>query len=141
MYADGMVEMAFACLAGTEAEARHARLLAQSLRVFGGSLADSPMMALIPMGVVLTPALEAEMLAGQVSAVPFALPAPLSSVPLAQRAAGAALAEDEVYAKAELLVWLDSDTLILREPLGLRIAPEARIGCRPVDLRLIGSPW
>ncbi len=136
-----MVEMAFACLAGSEAEARHALLLAQSLRAFGGSLEGSPVMALIPTGVLLTPELEAEMLAGQISAVPFALPAPLSGVPLAQRAAGAAQAEVEAQATAELLVWLDSDTLILREPLGLRIAPQARIGCRPVDLRLIGSPW
>lgn len=136
-----MVEMAFACLAGTEAEARHALLLAQSLRAFGGSLASSPVMALIPMGVVLTPELEGEMLAAQISAVPFALPAPLSDVPLAQRAAGAAQAEVGAQKTAKLLVWMDSDTLILSEPLGLQIGPGALIGCRPVDLRLIGSPW
>lgn len=133
--------MAFACLARTDAEARHALLLAQSLRAFGGSLAGSPVMALIPMGGALPPELEAEMRAGQVSAVPFALPPPLNDVPLAERAAGAAQAEVAAQGVAKLLVWLDSDTLILREPVGLGIPPEARIGCRPVDLRLIGSPW
>lgn len=133
--------MAFACLAGTDAEARHALLLAQSLRAFGGSLASSPVMAMLPMGGALPPELEAEMRAGQASAVPFALPPPLNDVPLAQRAAGAAQAEVAAQGVAKLLVWLDSDTLILREPLGLRIPPAAGIGCRPVDLRLIGSPW
>jgi hypothetical protein len=136
-----MFEMAFACLAGTDAQARHALLLAQSLRAFGGSLSDSPVMALIPVGGVLTPELEAEVQAGRISAVPFALPAALIDVPLAERAAGAAQAEITAQEVAKLLVWLDSDTLILREPRGLRIPPEALIGCRPVDLRLIGSPW
>jgi hypothetical protein len=136
-----MLEMAFACLAGSEAEARHALLLAQSLRAFGGGLARSPVMALLPLGGALPPELEAEMRAARISPVPFALPAALDDVPLAQRAAGAAQAEAAVQQTASLLVWLDSDTLILREPVGLKIPAEARIGCRPVDLRLIGSPW
>jgi hypothetical protein len=136
-----MLEMAFGCLAGTDAQARHALLLAQSLRAFGGSLAGSPVMALIPLAGALSPELEAGLQARDVSVVPFALPAPLDDVPLAERAAGAAQAEVAAQEVAHLLVWLDSDSLILREPLGLRIAPEARVGCRPVDLRLIGSPW
>jgi hypothetical protein len=141
VYADGMFEMAFACLAGTEAQARHALLLAESLRAFGGRLAGSPVMALIPVAGVVGPELEAGLLSCDADLVPFALPAPLDKVPLAERAAGAAQAEVAAQEIARLLVWLDSDSLILREPLGLQIRPEARIGCRPVDLRLIGSPW
>jgi hypothetical protein len=136
-----MFEMAFACLAGTEAQARHALLLAESLRAFGGRLAGSPVMALVPVAGVLGPELEAGLLACDADLVPFALPEPLDAVPLAERAAGAAQAEVVAQEIARLLIWLDSDSLILREPLGLQIAPEARIGCRPVDLRLIGSPW
>jgi hypothetical protein len=136
-----MFEMAFASLAGTAAQARHALLLAQSLRAFGGGIAGSPVMALIPVAGVLGPELEAGLLACDADIVPFALPSPLDKVPLAERAAGAAQAEMTAQEIARLLVWLDSDSLILREPLGLRIPPEARIGCRPVDLRLIGSSW
>ena len=141
VYAGGMLEMAFACLAGTEAEARHSLLLAQSLRAFGGSLAGAPVMALYPLGGAPPPELEPEMRAAAITPVPFALPAPLSDVPLAQRAAGAAQAEAVAQETARLLVWLDSDTLILREPLGLKIPQGALVGCRPVDLRLIGSAW
>ena len=136
-----MFETAFACLAGTDAQARHALLLAQSLRAFGGSLAGSPVMALVPVGGVLAAELEAGMQVCGVTAVPFALAEPLNAVLLAERAAGAAQAEAEAQEIARCLVWLDSDSLIVREPIGLRIPPEARIGCRPVDLRLLGSPW
>jgi hypothetical protein len=135
-----MLEMAFACLAGTDAQARHALLLAQSLREFGGSLSASPVMALVPVGAVLRAEIEAGLQACGVSTVPFALPSPLDVVPLAERAAGAAQAEGAAQQVARLLVWLDSDSLILREPLGLRIPPASRMGCRPVDHQLIGSP-
>ena len=77
-------------------------------------------MALIPAGGVLAPELEAEVQAGRISAVPFALPAALIDVPLAERAAGAAQAEIAAQEVAKLLVWLDSDTLILT----CRDAPE-----------------
>jgi hypothetical protein len=141
VYAGGMFEMAFACLAGTDAQARHALLIAQSLRAFGGSLAGSPVMALVPLGSVPGAELEAGMRACGVTAVPYALAEPLNAVLLAERAAGAAQAEAEAQEIARCLVWLDSDSLIVREPIGLHIPPEARIGCRPVDLQLIGSPW
>lgn len=141
VYARHMFEMAFACLAGTDAEARHAWLLAQSLRAFGGGLAASPVFALLPVGGVLNPEVEAGLRRDGVTLEPFAMPAPLDEVPLAARAAGAAQAEISAQHAARLIVWLDSDTLILREPVGLRIPPQARIGCRPVDHRLIGSAW
>jgi hypothetical protein len=136
-----MFEMAFACLAGTEAQARQSLLLVQSLRAFGGSLAASPMMALVPVAGVLDAEIDAGLRACDVDVVPFAVPEALEEMPLSERAASAAQAEIAAQDVARLLVWLDSDTLILREPSGLRIPAEARIGCRPVDLCLIGSPW
>lgn len=133
--------MAFACLAGTDAQARHALLLAKSLRDFGGNLSASPVMALVPVGGVIAGEIEAGLHACDATVVPYALPAALEAVPLAERAAGAAQAEVAARQVARLLVWLDSDSLLLREPAGLQIAPQAQIGCRPVDLRLVGSPW
>jgi hypothetical protein len=65
----------------------------------------------------------------------------LETVPLAERAAGAAQAEATAAGTSRLLVWVDSDTLVLREPTGLLLPPAACMGCRPVDLRLIGSRW
>jgi len=141
VYAGGMFDMAFACLAGTDAQARHALLLTQSLRSFGGSFAGSPAMALVPVAGMMDPEVEVGLRTCDASIVPYALAEPLNAVLLAERAAGAAQAEAAAQEIARLLVWLDSDSLILREPLGMQIPPEARIGCRPVDLRLIGSPW
>jgi hypothetical protein len=141
VYAVGVVDAVFACLIGPGALGRHALLFAQSLRAFGGSLSASPVMALIPIAGTLDPEIAARLQACDVRIVPFALPAALDAVPLAERAAGAAQAEAAAQEFARLLVWLDSDSLILREPLGLQMPPEAQIGCLPVDLRLIGSPW
>ncbi len=137
-----MFETAFACLAGTDAQARHALLLAQSLRAFGGSLAGSPVMALVPVGGVLAAELEAGMQACEVTAVPFALAEPLNAVLLAERAAGAAQAE-AAGTGDRTMPRLAGQRLADRaaSPSDCAIPSEARIGCRPVDLRLLGSPW
>jgi hypothetical protein len=136
-----MDELAFGCLAAPGAQARHALLLAQSLRAFGGGYAGSPMLALIPPGEPIDPAIASQMKSLEVQPVGYALDPALGAVPLAERAAGAAQAEATAEGMACMLVWLDSDSLILREPAGLKIGEGARIGCRPVDLTLIGSPW
>jgi hypothetical protein len=141
MYADGVVDAVFACLIGPGALGRHALLFARSLRAFGGRWADSPVMVLVRDGVALDSELTTELQACGVRIVPHLLSDVLSVVPLAERAAGAAQAEAHTEGSARLLVWLDSDSLVMREPLGLRIPPDAQIGCRPVDLRLIGSAW
>lgn len=133
--------MAFGCLAGTEPEARHALLLAQSLRAFGGDLAGSPVLALVPVGTVMVSTVEDGLGDCGVTSVPYVMPSALDGVPLAARAAGAAQAEVVAQSLAQSLVWLDSDTLILSEPRGLHLPPQASIGCRPVDHRLIGSRW
>jgi hypothetical protein len=141
VYAGGMFEVAFACLAGSGAAAHQALLLAHSLRAFGGRWSSAPIMGLVPEGVAVDGEIERGLKAHDVRLVSYALDRALRMVPLAERAAGAARAEETVEATARLLAWLDSDCLVLREPTGLRIPPTAKIGCRPVDLRLIGSPW
>jgi hypothetical protein len=133
--------MAFACLAGNGAAAHQALLLAHSLRAFGGRWSSAPMLGLVAEGVALDAEVERGLKDSDVQLVSYALDPALCAVPLAERAAGAARAEETAERMARLLAWLDSDSLVLREPTGLLIPPAARIGCRPVDLRLVGSRW
>lgn len=133
--------MAFACLAENRVTSQRALLLAQSLRAFGGRWASASMLGLMPKGVALEVGVERGLRDCDVQLISYAPDPALGTVPLAERAAGAARAEEITAGKARLLAWLDSDTLVLREPTGLLIPPAARIGCRPVDLRLIGSRW
>jgi len=136
-----MFEVAFACLAGNGAASHQALLLAQSLRAFGGRWSSGPMMGLVPAGAALDGEVERQLHQAGVQVVSYALDRALEAVPLAARAAGAAQAEATAAGTTRLLVWVDSDTLVLREPTGLLLPPVACIGCRPVDLRLIGSLW
>ena len=43
--------------------------------------------------------------------------------------------------QAELLVWMDSNTLLLQEPKGLILPPEISLGYRPVHHLLLGSRY
>ncbi len=99
------------------------------------------MLALVPQGAHLDPAVASRIGALEVQPVDFPLESMLGAVPLGERAAGAARAEAAARGLAHALVWLDSDSLVLSEPSGLKIGEGARIGCRPVDLTLIGSAW
>lgn len=135
-----MHAIAFACLASPGAGVGRAALLAHSLRAFGGGMAQAPFLALVPDGGrdgVRGDSLWADVRA---QVVAYAVGDELAGIPLVERAAGAACAEAAIAGVAELLVWMDSDSLVLREPSSLMIPPKARIGCRPVDLALIGSP-
>jgi len=136
-----MHELVFGCLAAPGAQARHALLLADSLRALGGRHAGSPMLALIPQGAHLDPAVTSRMDSLEIQSIEYPQEWTLDAVPLGERAAGAAQAEVAARGRARTLVWLDSDSLILSEPSGLEIGEGAAIGCRPVDLTLIGSPW
>jgi hypothetical protein len=137
-----MFEVVFACLAGGDRSASHrTQLLVQSLRAFGGRWSSAPMMGLVPENVAPDGEFARGLKEYGVRLVPFAVDPALQTVPLAERAAGAAQAETAAEGEAGLLVWVDSDSLVLSEPAGLLLPPMASIGCRPVDLRLVGSAW
>lgn len=139
-----MERLSFATLASPGTPAARARLLASSIRRFGGRLAASPIRvmlgddpaeqpgwpeargALLSLGVTITPSVPA----GAETEFPFF-----------GKVAAAAAAEGQARGEDDLLVWLDADTIVLREPSQFLLPSTTSLGCRPVHHRLIGPGW
>jgi hypothetical protein len=73
--------------------------------------------------------------------VPFSISTEELDFPLATVAIGAAAAENAVAGRAENLVWLLEDTLVLRSPSALVMPAWAQCAYRPVHHTNIGSVW
>ena len=137
---------AFAFMAAPGKE-KEALALASSLRRFGGALRDSRILALVPGGPERLSARGREGLAELGAELRgYGLEPAIAAFPLAAKVPAAAAAEAALAAEApsvrpEVLVWMDSDTVILREPAELLLPAGALLGYRPVHHVLVGSPW
>ena len=113
---------------------RQALLLFESIRAFGGSLADCPIYALAPraglgVGRVTRDRLESL----RVEYIDTVLNTECVEYGSTNRVAAAAHIEET---KAhEILVVLDSDTLVLREPAAFRLPRDVDVAVRPVDYK------
>lgn len=116
--------------------ATHGRMLAASLREFGGDYADSRVVAMFPQGR-LSSDWQASFGEMGVEAVPFHMDETALRFPLAVMALGAGAAEAHVGQGG--LVWIDPFSLILNEPTPMVLPPDKTLGYRPVDHTLIGS--
>jgi hypothetical protein len=61
--------------------------------------------------------------------------------PFAPKVYAAAAAESLVHGQADLLVWMDSDSIVVQEPEELLLDAGSTLGFRPVDHTLISSPY
>ncbi|MHA2338697.1 MAG: hypothetical protein ACXACX_15420 [Candidatus Hodarchaeales archaeon] len=115
-------------------------LLSSSLRKFGGSLAESPLIVFHSQGEKsLHYNLKPFLSALDVELVPLEIPKTSSVFPFLNFVLAAAMAETLYKEKYENLVWLDSNTLILSEPKEFFLFSNKLIGFRPVHHTLIGS--
>ena len=132
----------FAVHAGDEEEFRHALVLAESVRAFAGGLADSPVWIYAPPGLAATPAgLPARAAALGVEMHGSEAPRAARAYPFAGKVFAAARAEAAAAEQADLLAWMDEDTVVLREPRALALPAGVDLGYRPVMHRRIGSPY
>lgn len=119
-----------------------AALLAGSLRAWGGAMSDSEIVAMVPDGE-----LEAlKRAAGRLESlgcrlVGFAPDPRLEALPLAMKAAAAAEAERLFEGRVDELVWMDTDTVVTREPSELLLPAGSAAAVTPVHHRLIGRRW
>lgn len=136
-------EMAMACAPASDVELKHAIVLGESLRRFGGAHAHSPFWILAARQRSLAIGEHrARIAAASLSVLPFDLPGQRQGLPFSTKTAGAAAAEDIARADAiDLLVWMDCGSLILSQPDEFALAPRYAMGYRPVDHTLIGSRW
>jgi len=137
-----MAHLIFATPVALGADEREAVLLARCIRAFGGALAENPIWA-VALG-------DAEDLSGETRAalralgvelLPFAIDAAALAFPFAARAFAAAAAEQTARGRADLLAWLDSDTLVLQEPRALLLGSEKALACCPIHHLRIGPSY
>lgn len=123
-------------------EADRAELLVGSLRSFGGALKGSSVACMVRGDASsVEPALRARLEALGCELVGFAPDPRIDGLPLAAKVGAAAAAERLAMGRADVLVWMDPDTVVAREPSELLLPAGAVAAASPVHHRLVGLPW
>lgn len=121
---------------------KEARLLVGSLRAWGGALGNAPVFCMVPGKLESIPESTRTWLTGSgCGLVPFRPDARLDALPLATKVRAAAAAERLTRSRSDVLVWLDPDTVIIREPSELLLPAGTVVAATPVHHRLVGLPW
>jgi hypothetical protein len=129
----------FATFAEDASSVDNVRLLALSLRTFGGTRRDAPLRLYLPVGFAPAESdtlralrdLGVEVLAG-------AWPDGADEFLYGRKPYAAAQAEADAAGRAAVLVWLDEDTVVLQEPEEFVLPAGKSLGYRPVMHRNIG---
>ncbi len=117
-------------------------LLFDSLRTFGGELANSPCFLLVPTKREPLPdEIKERLVALNVHLISFDIEEDAVRFPLAALVYAAARAEQQVRDETEILVWMNEDTLIVNPPLGVLLEEGTNFAYRPVHHTKISSVY
>lgn len=137
-----MHKMIFACFAAGKKDASRALLLAESIRTFAGEYSTLPfLMMLLQDNNSLTETQLALIEHLNVELHTFEIDPDAGGFPFAGKVAASAAAEILSGERASQLVWMDSGTLVINPVYQLLHPRGIRLGYRPVDHLLIGSPY
>jgi hypothetical protein len=126
----------------TKSSETNAILLADSIRTFAGSLSKSPILYFTPeYGKQLSSTAKDRLASLNVKVIPFKIDFETLQFPLADDVFAAAVAESTVYSQTDLLAWLGTNTVVLREPGAFLLQNEKNLGYRPVHHTLVGSRY
>jgi hypothetical protein len=135
-------------LADTPESGAKVALLVRSLRDFGGAASDSDVRTFVPTGSKGPSAAQERLLVEWgVELVSIDLDSETMRFPFAAKVHSAAAAEADLVSggpsdsQGGTLVWMDCDTLVLREPGELCLADGECLAYRPVHHQLIGSSF
>ncbi len=118
----------------------NALLLAESIRAFAGALSHTPTWYLIPKyRDPPSQAVRDRLRALEVTLIPITPDYAVPAFPFIDKVVTASAAESMARGHTRLLVWLDSNTLLLHEPTALLLPDGKNLGFRPVHHTLIGS--
>jgi hypothetical protein len=112
-----------------------ARQMIDSLRTFGGELADAPIWVFAS---DLQPVRTLETDSTRI--LPLTVPDPVASYILGKKVAACARAEELVPTGTRSLVWIDSDCVITQPPTLFNLGPSYEAAFRPVHIRNVGLP-
>jgi hypothetical protein len=115
-------------------------LLIESIRSFGGAMAQFPIWCLVPeYGKELSQPFKDRMSALNVELIPLEVDIEDLKFFFAADLCAAALAESMAVGKAHLLVWMSPNTIVLHQPSDFLLPVEKNLGYRPVHHINIGS--
>ena len=139
---DSKIQIVFAAYAEDKTELENTLLLAESVRTFGGKYKDAPIWIYAPDSLMSAHKELIAKLGGYGAQVKSSF-APEESMKyyFSGKTFAAAKAESEAQGKAVILVWMDEDTIVLREPDALNLPAGICLGYRPVMHQLIGSTY
>jgi len=138
---DKKTPIVFAVFAETEEQKIHAGILAESLRAFAGKLRNAPIWIYMPEGLLKADNGFIEKMASlNVEIKSSQAPKDSLRFYFARKVFAAAKAESEASETAEIVVWMDEDTIVLRQPEEFSLSKEVSFGYRPVMHNIIGSP-
>lgn len=121
---------------------RRLLLLTESIRAFAGSLSQAPIWCFtaddesnISWGT------KNRLSALDVTFTHFETNSEIPGFPFMRKVFLSAQAESIAQGKTDLLVWLDTDTIVLQEPKEFVLQDSKNLGCRPVHHTIIGSRY
>jgi len=131
----------FAAYADSDDELRHIEYLADSLRTFGGRFSQAPVRVYLPESLAASVGedMSMRMQALGVDIRTSRIPDDARWFSYAGKTFAAGDAEAEAEGKAEILVWMDEDTIILQEPNELALDDQVDMAYRPVMHNRSGS--
>ena len=124
------------------ASERRVILLIESIRAFGGSLSQIPIWCFtLGNEKKLSGTTKHRLLALNTTFINFKTDTEIPQFPFIRKALLNAQAESMAQGKTDLLVWLNTDTIILQEPKKFLLQDSKSLGCRPVHHTIIGSRY
>jgi len=137
-----MTNLIFAFMQAYGGDERESLLLARSLRMFGGELANHPLWLMVPQSLEQITASTLRALGRlDVQINRFEVPEDALKFPFGGKVYAAAAAEALAPSGADILVWMDSDTVFVGEPVELTLKENVNLGYRPVMLKNISSVY
>jgi hypothetical protein len=126
-----LLKLVFVMLVTSPADEKQANILIQSIREFGGRYADSPVYIFVS-DPVNAPCISVA--ASNVTLIPLEISDTLTVYPFLSKVLACARAEELLKGKAENIVWMDIDGLVLNEPGEFCLGNYKKIAIRPVNL-------
>jgi hypothetical protein len=138
----GKQPIVFATFAEDTSSLRNVLLMAESIRAFGGRYRDAPVRVYMPVDLAEDDGDTLGKLKGLgVEIRPSTTPGEAAWFYFSAKVFASAEAEAEAQGNAEILAWLDPDTVVLEEPGEFMLPDGKNLGYRPVMHKNVGLLW